>query len=84
MTKGHHVVKPVGELDDHHSEVFGHCEEHLAQSFRHSGSFGGSSLTSCEVSRTNNLKLRHPLNEGSYILPKTFHQTVSRDRIRVF
>ena len=33
-TQGAHVVQPVGELDEHHADVFGHGQEHLADVLR--------------------------------------------------
>ncbi len=38
ITQSAHVVEPVGEFDHHHTDIFTHCQEGLAQCFL--GKFG--------------------------------------------
>ena len=40
---GAHIVKPVGDLDEHHPDVLGHGHEHLAQVF-HLSLLGGGEV----------------------------------------
>ena len=45
---GAHIVKPVGDLDEHHPDVLGHGHEHLAQIF-HLGLLGGGEVGSGQL-----------------------------------
>ena len=48
---GAHIVKPVGDLDEHHPDVLGHGHEHLAQIF-HLGLLGGGEVGTGQFGNT--------------------------------
>ena len=68
--QGAHIVQPVGQLDDHHADVLGHGQNHLAQAF---------GLLLLPVGKVQLVQLGHAVHQLGHLVAELLPDGVQRD-----